>query len=164
MSMVFQPTTERPEREFVLTRTFDAPAELVYKCWTESEHMAKWWGPHMFTNPLCEIDPRVGGKIVIHMQGPDGNIFPMVADFTELVEFTKIAFNFSAQDLKGNRLLEGFTSVALAEESGKTVLTVHSKAVGLVDIAPQMLAGMEIGWTQSLERLEELVSTGSVKQ
>lgn len=164
MGMVYQPTTERPEREIVITRTFEAPAELVYKCWTEAEHMAKWWGPHMFSNPVCEIDARVGGKIVIQMKGPDGSVFPMVGDFSELTEFTKIAFNFSAQDMEGNRLLEGFTSVALAEENGKTILTVHSKAVGLVDIAPQMLAGMEMGWTQSLERLEELVSTGAVKQ
>ena len=42
------------EREFMLTRVFDAPRELVWKAWTDPKHMARWWGPHTFPNPVRE--------------------------------------------------------------------------------------------------------------
>jgi hypothetical protein len=49
------------KREVVITRVFDAPRGLVFKAWTDPEHMARWWGPKGFTNPICELDARVGG-------------------------------------------------------------------------------------------------------
>ena len=60
------------EREVVIKRTFDAPRELVFTAWTDSRHMAQWWGPRGFTNPVCEIEARVGGAIHVVMRGPDG--------------------------------------------------------------------------------------------
>ena len=53
--------TVPPDREFVITRVFDAPRALVWKAWTDPKHMAQWWGPHTFTNPVCEMDVRPGG-------------------------------------------------------------------------------------------------------
>ena len=49
------------KREVVITRIFDAPREFVFKAWTDPKHMARWWGPMDFTNPICELDARVGG-------------------------------------------------------------------------------------------------------
>lgn len=66
-------------------------------------------------------------------------------------------FSNIATDNDGKHLLEGETTVTFAEKDGKTVLTVKSHAVGLVPIAPQMLAGMEAGWTQSIDKLETLL-------
>ena len=71
------------EVEVVLTRVFDAPRALVFKIWTEPHHLAKWWGPRDFTNPVCELDVRVGGKILIHMHAPDGTVYPMTGTFRE---------------------------------------------------------------------------------
>ena len=64
---------------------------------------------------------------------------------------------FRSRDQDGNPLLEGRTTVSFEDAGGRTTLTVHARAVGVAPIAPQMLAGMEMGWTQSLERLAELV-------
>ena len=50
-------------RELIFTRILDAPRELVFKLWTEPHHLAQWWGPKGFTNPVCELDARVGGAI-----------------------------------------------------------------------------------------------------
>lgn len=63
--------------ELVLTRTFDAPRELVFKAWTDAKQLAEWWGPKGFTNPVCDIDVRPGGAIRIDMTGPDGTVYPM---------------------------------------------------------------------------------------
>jgi uncharacterized protein YndB with AHSA1/START domain len=59
------PNADPMKRDVTLTRTFDAPAALVWAAWTEPERMAQWWGPHHFTNPVCEIDARAGGKLLI---------------------------------------------------------------------------------------------------
>jgi uncharacterized protein YndB with AHSA1/START domain len=45
-------------RELVLSRVFDAPRELVFQAWTDPKHLAQWWGPKGFTNPVCEVDAR----------------------------------------------------------------------------------------------------------
>jgi uncharacterized protein YndB with AHSA1/START domain len=62
--------TREKEHELVLTRLFDAPRELVWKVWTDPKHVARWWRPHGFTNPVCELDVRPGGALRIHMRRP----------------------------------------------------------------------------------------------
>jgi uncharacterized protein YndB with AHSA1/START domain len=64
------------EREIVLTRIFDAPRALVFKAWTDPKLMVQWWGPRGFTNPVCELDVRVGGAWRIVMRTPDGMEYP----------------------------------------------------------------------------------------
>ena len=73
------------EREITITRMFDAPRAVVFRAWTDAGQLAQWWGPKGFTNPVCEIDVRVGGAIRIHMRSPDGNIYPMKGEFREIV-------------------------------------------------------------------------------
>ena len=154
-----------PTREVAITRVFDAPRELVFKAWTDAAHMAQWWGPKMFTNPVCEVDARPGGAIYIVMRAPDGVEYPMRGVFLEVAEPERIVFTAVAQDKDGNALLEAHTVVSFAQQGGKTRLTVQQRAVGLAPVAPQMLAGMEAGWTQSLERLADLVPTnGTTKE
>src|SRR5260370_40570020 len=74
------------EQDLVLTRVFDAPRELVFKVWTNPKHVAQWWGPHGFTNPVCELDLRPGGAILIHMRGANGIVYPMTGVYQEVVE------------------------------------------------------------------------------
>jgi uncharacterized protein YndB with AHSA1/START domain len=151
-------TKPSAQREVTLTRTFDATRRMVFKLWTEPEHMAQWWGPKGFTNPVCELDARPGGAIRIHMRAPDGTVYPMSGTFREVVEPERLVFSAIAEDLEGNPLLEALTTVTFAEHGGKTTVTVHAKAVGIAPLAPQMLDGMQAGWTQSLERLAALLA------
>jgi uncharacterized protein YndB with AHSA1/START domain len=151
------PVDAPAQREVTLTRVFDAPPQLVWKAWTEPRHMAQWWGPKGFTNPVCELDLRESGAIRIHMRGPNGAVYPMTGSFEEIVPLERLVFTTVARDLNGNPLLEGKTTVTFEDIGGKTKLTIHSRAVGIAPVAPQMLAGMEMGWTQSLDKLAELV-------
>src|ERR1700728_3834836 len=59
-------------KEFVITREFDAPRELVFKAWTDPKYLAQWWGPRGFTNPVCEWDARPGREIYVVMRAPNG--------------------------------------------------------------------------------------------
>ena len=52
---------EPADRVLSITRTFDAPRELVFKVWTQPEHLVRWWGPKGFTTPSCQMDVRPGG-------------------------------------------------------------------------------------------------------
>jgi uncharacterized protein YndB with AHSA1/START domain len=72
----------------------------------------------------------------------------------------RLVFSNIAVDKDGHHLLEGETTVTLSERNGKTTMTLKSHAVGMVPIARQMLAGMEAGWTQSIDKLEALVAGG----
>jgi uncharacterized protein YndB with AHSA1/START domain len=147
-----------PEREIVITRIFDAPRELVFKAWTDPEQMAEWWGPEPFTNPVCELDPRPGGAWRIVMHAPDGVDYVCSGVYREVVPPERLVFTNNAFDRDGNPLLEGFTTVTFAEHEGKTKLTLQTRAVGLVPGAPQMLAGMDAGWNQSLDSLAALLA------
>lgn len=141
-------------RELTLTRVLDAPRELVFRMWTDPQHVAKWWGPMGFTNPVCEMDVRPGGALRIVMRAPDGTDYPMIGTYREVRAPERLVFAFSAVDADGNPLLDGVTIVTFADRGGKTELTVETRAVGLVPLAARMLEGMDAGWRQTLDRLE----------
>lgn len=146
------------EASVEIVRVFDAPRALVWQAWTDPTMMAQWFGPRQFTSSVPELEARVGGKLRIVMHGPDGNDYPMKGVFLEVVAPERLVFSNIALDHDGNHLLEGKTTVTLTEQGGKTTLTVKSHAVGRVPIAPQMLAGMNAGWNQSIDKLGELVA------
>ncbi len=150
--------------EVAFTRTFDAPRRLVFKVWTDPKHLAAWWGPHRFTNPRCEWDARPGGGIHIDMRGPDGHIYPMSGRFREVVEPERLVFISAALDESGKPIFEVLNTVTFAESGGKTILSLTARVITSTPNAPQYLQGMEIGWTQSLERLaaqvDKALSTG----
>jgi uncharacterized protein YndB with AHSA1/START domain len=148
------------ERTVTLTRVFDAPRELVWRAWTDPKHMAHWFGPRGFTSSVPELNVRAGGALRIVMHGPDGNDYPAACEFREFVAPERLVFINNAVDKDGKILLEGLTTVTFAEKGGKTTMTLHTRAVGRVPIAKQMLAGMQVGWTQTIDKLEEVVAKG----
>ena len=146
--------TEATKWDLVMTRVFHAPRELVFKVWTETKHVAQWWGPKGFTNPVCEMDVRVGGAIRIHMRAPDGVVYPMTGVFQEIAPPERLVFVSSALDDKGNSMFDVQSTVIFADQRGKTALTLQLRVLKATAMAPQYLQGMEMGWTQSLDRLD----------
>jgi uncharacterized protein YndB with AHSA1/START domain len=145
-------------RELTLTRLIDAPRALVFQAWTDPQHLAQWWGPQGFTNPVCEVDLRPGGAIRIDMRGPDGSIYPLRGVFREVVAPERLVFTNDALDAAGQLLIEGITTVTFAEQDGKTLLTVQDRILNAAPGAADALAGMDEGWNQSLDRLVALLA------
>jgi uncharacterized protein YndB with AHSA1/START domain len=145
-------------REVTLTRVIAAPRERVFRAWTDPKHMAQWWGPKGFTNPVCEVDARPGGMIRIDMRAPDGVDYPMDGVFHEVIEPERLVFTSRAFAPDTNKtLIRALNTVTFAYEGGNTRLTVVAR---VMEVAPEFAAaaaGMEEGWSQSLERLQELV-------
>lgn len=145
-------------KELTITRLINAPRQRVWKAWTDPKQVAQWWGPRGFTNPVCEVDARPGGKILIHMSG-FGMLAPMAGVFTEVVEPERLVFTNNAYvDASLSKILiEGITTVTFADEGGKTRLTVHAAVLKAAPEATQALAGMDQGWTEQIAKLEEFV-------
>ena len=148
------------ERELTITRVLAAPRELVFKAWTDPAHLARWWGPKGFTNPVCEVDARVGGALRVVMRSPDGSEYPMKGEFREVVAPARLVFTNIAIDQDGSHMLEGLTTVTFAAQGDKTLMTLHTRAVGVIALSAQMLDGMEEGWTESIDKLEAHVTKG----
>jgi uncharacterized protein YndB with AHSA1/START domain len=148
------------ERELTITRVLAAPRELVFKAWTDPARLARWWGPKGFTNPVCEVDARVGGALRIVMRSPDGSEYPMKGEFREVVAPERLVFTNIAVDSDGSHMLEGLTTVTFAAQGDKTLMTLHTRVVGVIALSAQMLDGMEEGWTESIDRLEAHVTKG----
>jgi uncharacterized protein YndB with AHSA1/START domain len=158
------------DREFLLSRLFDAPRELVFEAWTDPKQMARWWGPKGFTNPVCEMDVRPGGPYRIVMRSPEGAEYPLKGIFHEIVKPVKIVFtdNWEEHPADWHELLlkygadrparEALNTVTFEDRDGKTLLTIRTlfESVAVRDAMVKM--GMNEGWSQSLDRLEELLA------
>jgi uncharacterized protein YndB with AHSA1/START domain len=149
----------RKMQELLTTRVFDAPRDLVFKAWTDPKRLRHWWGPKGFSNPVCEVDVRPGGAIRIHMRAPDGAVYPMTGEFHEIVKPERLVFTSRALDGNGEALFEVLNTVTFAEEGGKTKLTLQARVTDVKGDAAQHLAGMEQGWSMSLDRLADRLAT-----
>lgn len=146
---------ESSEPALVITRTFDAPSDLVFKAWTDPKQLAQWWGPSGFTNPVCDLDPRPGGAIRVHMRAPDGTTYPMSGVYREIDPPRRLVFLSSALDEEGRPLFEILNALTFSAQGARTVLRLEARVVKTTAQAQQYLDGMDEGWRQSLVRLAE---------
>ena len=149
------------EKEMILERVINAPRELVFDAWTDPTQLEKWWGPKGFTNPICNVDAIPGGSMLIHMQGPDGIVYPMVGEFHEIVAPQKLVFTTAALDKNGKRLFEVLNTVTFSEEKGKTRLHLHAAVSNITEEGRRYVDGMNEGWNQSIDRLNDYVTSQS---
>lgn len=143
--------------EIVITRVFDAPRELVFEAWTNPGHLAHWWGPVGFTNPVCNWDVRAGGKIDHVMRGPDGTDYPMGGEIFEVTPPARLVLNTGARDPQGALMFEFRHVVTFDAQDGKTLLTIRSRLTRASAGSDKYTSGYRAGMTQSLERLAGLV-------
>jgi uncharacterized protein YndB with AHSA1/START domain len=144
----------KSEREIVITRTFDAPARLVFEAWTKAELFQRWWVPKSAGLKLlsCEMDVRVGGGY--RLEFDVGAPKPM-AFFGKYVEVTPHSRLVWTNDEGG----EGgaISTVTLEEKGGKTLLVMrelHASKEAL-----EAALGSYDGMGETFEQLDELLAT-----
>lgn len=94
-------------KDLSVTRTFDAPVERVWKQWSESENVMRWWGPKGFTSPLAKIDFREGAVSLVCMRAPkEFGGFDMYNtwSYRKIVPHERIEFVLNFADKDGNKL------------------------------------------------------------
>ncbi len=170
MKQINDAEVEIQDRELVITRVFDAPRNLVFKVWTEPEHIKNWWGPKPFTAPRCEVDLRPGGAYVYVMRSPDGQEFPVQGTFKEIVKNEKLVYTddmYKQADfwkmMIGGKVgsdvdfstVQLIVTVTFEDQGAQTKFTLVTRFVtnGLRDA----MVGMQMaeGWTSSLQKFAE---------
>ena len=143
--------------ELTITRIINAPIELVFKAWTDEKMLAKWWGPHGCTNPVCQWEAKAGGKIYIEMKDANEAIHPMDGEVHDVMPPAKINFTCGALDKNKHRLFDVITAVTLSAQDGKTLLTLQINVNNIKPGSDRHLRGINAGWSQSIERLINLI-------
>jgi uncharacterized protein YndB with AHSA1/START domain len=122
--------------DFVFTRVLDAPRELIFKAWTEPEHLKEWWGPKGFAMVSLRLDLRPGGVFHYCMRAPNGSEMWGKFVYREIVAPERIGFVNSFSDEKGNLTrhplssswpLEVLNILTFTEHSGKTTLSLQGR-------------------------------------
>ena len=148
-------TVERKsERELVVTRTFNAPAHIVFEAWTKPELMKLWWAPKSTGVPLlsCEMDVRVGGKYRLEF-GHDAA--SSVAFFGKYIEVTPPSRLVWTNDESEDAAL---TTVTFEEKDGQTLLVLH-ELYPSKEALDEAIIGMDEGMPEQFEQLDELLAT-----
>jgi uncharacterized protein YndB with AHSA1/START domain len=143
------------DRELVISRVIDAPRRLVFRAWTQPEHIARWWGPQGFTTIHCDMDVRIGGTYRFGMRSPHGTEHWKRGVYREIVEPERIVFTFAWEDASGQPRHELLTTVTLAEEGEKTRLTLHQAMFETTERRDDHVAG----WTSCLQRFADYTQT-----
>ena len=145
-------------QELTIIRIYDEPRELVFKAWTDPDLMARWWGPDNFMNPICELDVRPNGKILIHMEAPDGTVIPVRGMYHEVIEPERLVFTTGVFfNEEGIAQVEERKTVDFIVHNEKTKLVLHIKVTKCGPNFLEALNGMEPGWNQSLSRMEKQI-------
>jgi uncharacterized protein YndB with AHSA1/START domain len=148
-----------------LERVFDAPRELVFKVFSEAEHLKHWWGPRGWTLTVCNVDFRPGGVWHYCMKCIDEKQVDFFgfeswgkAVYEEIVEPEKVIFVDYFSDADGNET-EGMPSskitMTLVELEGKTKIISNAQYASAEALKSVMEMGMEQGITETWDRLEE---------
>lgn len=97
--MASQIISATPATEIVNIRTVNAPRELVFKAWSDPDHLKNWWGPAGFTNTFNEFDFRAGGKWKFIMHGPDKGNYQNECEFIQIEPSSLIAWKRHSKPL-----------------------------------------------------------------
>jgi uncharacterized protein YndB with AHSA1/START domain len=153
------PITDMPDstsHDLVINRFFDAPRELVYACWTDAEHLARWGGaPEGLTVTVEEQDIRVGGAYRICMTSPDGDEYRLQGVYRELIAPEKIVFTHAWIMPGGISAPETLVTIQLKKSGNGTELIFRQ--TGLT--SPDARDGHTQGWNSTFDRLTDYLFT-----
>jgi uncharacterized protein YndB with AHSA1/START domain len=144
-------TVKSKELELVITRTFDAPRELVFRMWIEPEHLARWGGPRGLTFTIIKMDVRPGGAYRFNMKEVNGADRWSQGIYREIVQPERLVFTTEWTDAEGNPISpQTLLTLIFEEHEGKTKLTLHQ--TGFESVSSR--DSHRQGYLSTLERLE----------
>jgi uncharacterized protein YndB with AHSA1/START domain len=157
------PVLDRSERQVFITRVFDAPRDLVFKAWTDPEHLVRWYAPRGCAIHFSRIDLRPGGAFHSCIRTPDGHDCWCTGVYREIAAPERLVFTMVAADADGNPVepaevgmdpdwpRETTVTVTFAELGRKTELTLRQT----VSEALAKRTGAHPSWIEMLDRLAE---------
>lgn len=159
----YDSTAPSTEGMMGLTRVFDAPRELVFKAWTQPEHLMRWWAPKSYTTPFCTVDLRPGGAFHFCMRSPEGGDIWGLGIYREIVEPERIVYTDTFADAEGNPVppsyygfseghpSETLVTVTFTEQDGRTTLTLQHS----IRESVEEYEGAQQGWNEMFDKLAQ---------
>ncbi len=171
MSELNQTINEPTPTDFTISRVFDAPRELMWKAWTERDHLARWFGPKGASISAATLDFRPGGVFHYCMRTPDGQEIWGKFVYREIVPPERIVLVNSFSDAQGNLTrhpwsatwpLEVLSTTTFTEDRGRTTVTLRWSPLNASDAERKTFnAGHQSirqGWTGTFEQLTEYLA------
>lgn len=156
---------------FTISREFDAPRDLMFKVWTEADHLKHWFSPRELVTFHCTNDLRRGGMMHYGMRAPDGGEVWGRWIYREIVPPERLVFVVSFSDPKGGVTVhpsapdwprEILSTVTFEEHGGKTRVTVLWAPINATEIERTTFEdgrdSMKGGWTGTLDQLEDYLA------
>lgn len=157
--------------EFVITRIFNAPRELVWKAWTEPQSLEQWWGPKGFTIRVSKFDLKPGGIFHYRMKAADAPAMWGKFVYREIDAPGKLVYVNSFSDAEGNIVRPPFdqnwpkeilNTLSLTEQDEKTKLVLRSRPIDATDEERKTFednfASMDQGFGSTFGQLEEYLA------
>jgi uncharacterized protein YndB with AHSA1/START domain len=154
--------------KLVQVREFDAPVELVWRAWTESELVKRWWGPDRFSCPVARMDVRPGGVSVVAMRSPDGRDMYSTWTYREVVRHERLVWVHELSDEQGRPVepaAQGLpdefprhvlhTVVFEVLPGGRTRVTVTEQG----HTSPMFLGSARMGLAECLDKMERSLTS-----
>lgn len=148
--------TTPSDLEIAMTRTFDAPRELVFKAFTDPALIPKWWGQRATTTIVDKMDVRPGGEWRFVQRQDDGIEYGFRGEFIEIVPPERLSQTFEFEPMPGHVVVDTST---FEERDGKTTVTTTSRFNTKEDRDGMLQSGMESGAAESYDQLAELLAT-----
>lgn len=147
-------------RTLTFTRDVDAAPAVVWDAWTSAAAIRRWWAPRHFTVADCEADPAPGGALRVVLAEGDGTRHVATGRYMALRRPRALSFALAPLDAEGQPLFDAVHDVRIGRrgDGARIAMTVEVR-----DVRPEaapVLAGMEPGWTQTLERLAATLAEG----
>ncbi|MDM5155048.1 SRPBCC domain-containing protein [Bacillus sp. DX1.1] len=158
------------ENKLIITRIFDAPRDLVFKMWTDSEHLKHWWGPKGLTMHIAKLDLCSDGVFHYSMKSPDGQEMWGKFVYREISAPDKLVFINSFSDEEGNTVRAPFSptwpleiqnTLIFSEEEGKTKLIMQGTPVSATEEEYETFRaahdGVKQGFAGTFEQLADYI-------
>ena len=146
--------TKTDHQDLVLERILDAPRDLVWRAWTDPQHLMSWWGPRWHPAGAIEADVRVGGRWRHCLRGvEDGSELRHGGVFREVVPPERLVFTF-AWEQEGERGNENVVTITLTEQDGRTLMDFQQAPFW----STEERDGHQGGWGSAFDRLDDLLA------
>jgi uncharacterized protein YndB with AHSA1/START domain len=156
--IINNPAATPTEQELVITRLFDAPRDLVFKVWTESEHLEKWQNaPQEMTVTVEKSDIRTGGSFRICMHAPDGTKHWLQGGYREVIAPEKLVFTHTWLNAEGKPGPETLVMITLTERGNQTELTLRQTGFKSIEARE----GHRGGWISTFDRLAKYLKAAA---
>jgi uncharacterized protein YndB with AHSA1/START domain len=145
----------KSDRELVVTRTFNAPARLVFEAWTKPELFKRWWVPKSMPMSLrvCEMDVRVGGKYRLVFGNETTTFMEVFGTYLEVTPPSRLVWTNEEGDEGG-----AVSTVTFEEKGGQTLLVIHDLYPSKKALEDALASGSTEGMPEQLEQLHEFLA------